>query len=100
MPKPTIAVQLHEAQAEVATLTAEVEKLKKDLSSEKSSTAYHVNAKGELQAQIDSLHAALDGISMAPGRVGKEDRYGSKPELSVTSRFAGLLGALAFRGSL
>lgn len=74
-----------------------IEKLEKELASEKNSLSYATKNRDEYQSEIEAIHAALDCLPQAPGRMVKSTgRYGNEVSVSCSARLFAWIATVAF----
>jgi len=90
--------QLAHLRIEVSDLRAQalkVERLEKELETNKSSNTYNRELAARYKDELDQAHAVLDGVEGAPGRKLEGDYSG---ERSLITRLAGTFMAIAKMG--
>lgn len=86
-----VATQLKEAKAEIERLT-------KELTSEKSSLKYAQTARDEAKKELEGIHSALDCVPNAPPRKTESESFYGKIDVPASSRLFAWVANVAFKG--
>jgi hypothetical protein len=86
--KPSVATQLKTLRAEYAAQTQQVEKLTKELASEKSGKDCWYKKHEESKAELEQAHALIDALPGSIPRQSEPGEYGQRTQHALMTRLA------------
>jgi hypothetical protein len=95
-----LKVELNDSRAQLCAVrgatNTEIENLKKQLESQKSTCEMYRNSSNKAEQELDSAHALLDGLPQAPARETEGKESYNRKEVALTTRLASWIAKVAF----